>query len=163
VDTHEVDRTNSPPDRMMLRDSQTGLYHEACFNELLSLERKRRERSKEPVFLMRADLSSFADASERQEIAKSIMKVLSGATRETDVKGWQVDRLVIGIMFTETPGKEATLPFSPILIANKWLGELRSSLGMESSLRIRISWQVFPENPGADEGPRQKTGVTCRT
>ena len=109
----------------MLRDSQTGLYHEECFNEFLSLEKKRCERSKEPVFLMRADLSAFADASERQKVAKSIMQVLSGATRDTDVKGWHVDGLVMGIMFTETTGKEAPLSFAPIHIANKWLARLR--------------------------------------
>jgi hypothetical protein len=142
----------------MLRDSQTGLYHEEYFNELLSLEKKRCERSRDPVFLMRADLSAFADPSERQKIAKSIMKVLSGATRDTDVKGWHVDGLVIGIMFTETTGNEATWPLPPRSIGDKWLGRLRCYLGVERLSRIRISWQVFPEEfpkLRADEGLRK--------
>jgi hypothetical protein len=144
----------------MLRDSQTGLYHEEYFNEFLSLEKKRCERSKAPVFLMRADLSAFADPSERQKIAKSIMKVLSGATRDTDVKGWHVDGVVIGIMFTETTGKETTSTLASRHIANEWLGRLRPYLGKERSSRIQISWQAFPEEfpkPRADEGPGQKT------
>ena len=75
----------------MLRDSQTGLYNEEYFNELLALEQKKCERSKSPVFLMLADLSAFADLSERQKIARSMMEVLSHAIRDTDVKGWHVD------------------------------------------------------------------------
>ncbi len=57
----------------MPRDSETGLYHEECFNEFLALEEKRCERSDSPVFLMLADLSAFVDMHERQKIAKSMM------------------------------------------------------------------------------------------
>ena len=93
----------------MVRDSQTGLYHEEYFNELLALEKKRAERSKTPMSLMLADLSAIGDVSERKKIAKSMMEVLSDVTRDTDVKGWHVHGLVVGIMFTEVTDKEATL------------------------------------------------------
>ena len=99
------------PDQAILRDSQAELYHEQYFNEFLAFEKKRVERSKDPVFLMLADLSAFSDVSERQNVAKSIAEVLSETTRETDVKGWYVDGLVIGCLFTEMAGKEAILPF----------------------------------------------------
>ena len=144
-------------DQVMLRDSDTGLYHEEYFNELLALEQKRCERSKDPIFLMLADLSAFADLSERQKIAKAMMEVLSDATRDTDVKGWQVEDSVVGVMFTEMTGKEPASPFAPRHLANKCLGRLGSSLGMERFSRIQISWQVFPEEfpkPDVGEGPR---------
>jgi hypothetical protein len=123
----------------MLRDSQTGLYHEEYFKEFLALEEKRCERSKDPVFLMLADLSAFIDIQERQKIAKSMTEVLSDATRDTDVKGWHVDGLVMGIIFTEMTSKEATSPFAHVV--NKCLGRLGSYLGVERLSRIQISWQ----------------------
>ena len=55
---------------------------------------------------MLADLSAFADLSERQKIAKSMMEALSHAIRDTDVKGWHIDCLVIGIMFTKITSKK---------------------------------------------------------
>ena len=144
----------------MLRDSQTGLYHEKYFNELLVLEKKRCERSKNPVFLMLADLSAFAGVSERRKVAKSMMEVLSDATRDTDVKGWHVDGLVFGSIFTEMTGKHAVSSFPPRHITHRCLERLGSYLGVEKFSRIQISWQVFPEEfpkPSAGEGPRQKT------
>jgi lipopolysaccharide/colanic/teichoic acid biosynthesis glycosyltransferase len=144
----------------MLRDSQTGLYNEEYFNELLALEQKKCERSKSPVLLMLADLSAFADVTERQKIARSMMEALSHAIRDTDVKGWHVDCLVIGIMFTKITSKEATPPFAPRHFANRCLERLRSHLGPKRFSRIHVNWQVFPEEfpkPSTGEGPKQKT------
>jgi len=144
----------------MLRDSQTELYNEEYFNELLALEQKKCERSKSPVLLMLADLSAFADVSERQKIARSMMEALSHIIRDTDVKGWHVDGLVIGTMFTKITSKETTSPFAPRHFVNRCLERLSSCLGVERFSRIEVSWQVFPEEflkPSAGEGPRQKT------
>jgi hypothetical protein len=123
----------------MLRDSQTGLYNEEFFNELLALEKKRCEDSKDPVCLITADLSSFVDIHERQKITKSMADALSNVTRDTDIKGWHVDGLVMGIMFTEMTGKEATSPFAHVV--SKCIGSLAFHLGMERLARIQISWQ----------------------
>ena len=56
-------------DQIRLRDSQTGLYNEECFNEFLALEMKRRDQSGGSTLLMLADLSAFTDISERSNIA----------------------------------------------------------------------------------------------
>ena len=92
----------------IVKDSQTGLYPEKYFNELLTLEKKRRKRSEDPAFLMLADLSAFTDESERQKITQSMMDVFSNVIRDTDVKGWHVDGVVMGIIFTEMAYKGAT-------------------------------------------------------
>ena len=109
---------------------------------------------------MLVDLSAFADVSERQKIAKSMMEMLSSVIRDTDVKGWRVDDLVIGIMFTKMTSKEVTSPFAPRHFVNRCLERLSSYLGVERFSRIEVSWQVFPEElakPSAGEGPRHKT------
>jgi lipopolysaccharide/colanic/teichoic acid biosynthesis glycosyltransferase len=159
---HKADGRNSKRrlDQIILKDSQTGLYHEEYFNELLALEKKKCERSKGPVFLMLADLSSFATLAERQNTAKSIMEGLSDATRDTDVKGWHEEGSAIGIIFTEMVGKEEA-PFTPRHIAGKCSRRLASCLGADRFSRVKISWAVFPDEefpkPTTGEGPRQKS------
>jgi hypothetical protein len=143
LNTHKTGGQNNYRrlDHIMPRDSQTGLYQEEYFNELLALEKKRCERSKNQTFSVFFDLSAFSDVSSRQKIAKSIMDVLSDVTRDTDVKGWYVDSLVIGIMFTETDGKEATSQCARKQVASKCLMSLMSRLGVDSYSRIQIIWR----------------------
>jgi hypothetical protein len=126
----------------MSRDSQAGLYHEECFREFVALEKKRCKRSQNLVLLMLADFSDFTDLSERARVAKSVMDALSNVTRDTDVKGWYVEGLVIGIMFTEM-GKTPTSPYVQGHIEHKCLGCLRSHLGLEKFSLIHISWQLL--------------------
>ena len=125
----------------MVKDSQTGLYPEKYFNELLTLEKKRRKRSEDPAFLMLADLSAFTDESERQKLAQSMMDVFSNVIRDTDVKGWHVDGVVIGIIFTEMAYKGATSKMVQRYVASKCLWSLKSHLGVEAFSRIQIRWQ----------------------
>jgi GGDEF domain-containing protein len=143
LNTHKTEERNSHwrQDHILPRDSQTGLYQEEYFNELLALEKKRCERSKNQMFSVFFDLSAFSDVSSRQKIAKSIMDVLSDVTRDTDVKGWHVDGLVIGIIFTETDGKEATSQCAQKQVPSKCLLSLMSRLGIDSYSRIQIIWR----------------------
>jgi len=90
---------------------------------------------------MLVDLSAVVDVSERQKIARLIMEVLFDVTRDTDVKGWHVYGLVIGIIFTVTACEEATPPFVQGHVAIKCLGRLRSHFGVETFSCIQISWQ----------------------
>jgi hypothetical protein len=128
-------------DHILLKDSETGLYNSEYFNEFLTLEKKRCERSEDPAYLMLSNLSAFTDVSERQNIAQSMMSVFSEVTRDTDIKGWHVDGSVIGIMFTEMTGKEGTSLPALRRIANKCLWLLETNLGVETFSRIQISWQ----------------------
>jgi hypothetical protein len=125
----------------MVKDSQTGLYPEKYFNEFLAFEKKRCERSEDPVFLMLADLSAFTDESKRQKIAQSMMDALSAVTRDTDVKGWHVDGLVMGIIFTEMAYQGTTSKMVQRYVASKCLWSLKSHLGEEAFSRIQIRWQ----------------------
>jgi hypothetical protein len=130
---------NHRQNQVMLRDSQTSLYSEQCFHEFLTIEKKRCERSEDQKLLMLANLSSFDDIAERQNIAKSMTDILSDITRDTDIKGWHVEGLVIGILFTEI-GKEKTIAFTLRRISNKCLKRLQLQLGEETLSRIQINW-----------------------
>ena len=125
----------------MVKDSQTGLYPEKYFNELLTLEKKRRKRSEDPALLMLADLSAFTDESERQKITQSMMDVFSNVIRDTDVKGWHVDGVVMGSSLPRWPIKRATSKMVQRYVASKCLWSLKSHLGVEAFSRIQIRWQ----------------------
>ena len=141
LDKHKNRRVEQPSETGSdhLKDSQIGLYYEEYFKELLALEKKRCEHSERPTFLMLADLSAFTEVSERQKIAKSMMDVFSKVTRDTDVKGWHVDGVVMGIMFTEIANKESTSQLVLSRIAKKCLRRVQSRLGEERYSRIQIS------------------------
>ncbi len=70
------------------------------FQQLLYLERKRRERSGKPLYLLLIDVMRIAD-TDKDAVIRAISRQLSPLTRETDIKGWYSDGQVVGILFTE--------------------------------------------------------------
>ena len=69
-------------------DQYCGLYQEAYFCDLLSLERKRSERSRKPFILLLLELKEFDDGFERNQVAKKISESLYSVIRDTDIQGW---------------------------------------------------------------------------
>ena len=83
-------------------DDQVILNCEA-FQRMLSLERKRSERSRKRTFPAHAEWIweiGYPQPATAKRL-KDIVAVLSSATRATDVIGWHKDNAVIGILFTE--------------------------------------------------------------
>ena len=117
-----------------VRDGRTGLYHEEYFNEILAFEKRRCERSRDSVLLMRADLSAFDEPSERQKIAALVMHTLSQVTRETDIKGWHVNGTVVGILFTQLKEQGKDRKTTAQRIVNK----CSRSLGTASDHRTAV-------------------------
>lgn len=77
------------------------LLDEEFFHQLLSLERKRTERSGSPSLLMLIDLRNFSENSKRAAVFRDINQMLSYLLRETDIKGWYRVGSVAGVIFTE--------------------------------------------------------------
>jgi lipopolysaccharide/colanic/teichoic acid biosynthesis glycosyltransferase len=148
-----------------LTDDQTGLYFEEYFNDLLSLEKKRCERSQESILLMLFDLSAFRHASEICRVAKLVTDRLSDLTRQTDIKGWYANMSVLGVIYTDVKGKGRSLAGSPQHIVNKCCASLGSCLGFEQYSQIEMTWQVFPEEfpllgGGEGRGRKNRPDVT---
>ena len=128
-----------------LRDDRTGLYREEYFNEILALEKRRCERSRDSVLLMCADLRAFDDMSDRHEVAALVMHVLSRATRETDIKGWHVSDAAVGILFTQLKEQGDNRKATAQHIIDKCSDSLGTSPGPERMSKVDISWRVYPE------------------
>jgi lipopolysaccharide/colanic/teichoic acid biosynthesis glycosyltransferase len=156
---------NRPEDAILLKDPRTGLYREEYFNELLSLERKRCERSRGSILLMLADLTAFEDSADRREVAKLMCNALSSVTRETDVKGWYLNDSVAGIAFTDMAEKMKKPEDNREKIIHKCTGSLSTSLGLKMFSKITLSWQIFPEEFPVDgvADCDQKTHLNVRS
>jgi lipopolysaccharide/colanic/teichoic acid biosynthesis glycosyltransferase len=116
---------------------------EESFHAVISLERKRTERSKRPFLLMLLHVESvIASDKQRKKIGK-ILSAISSSTRETDIDGWYKDNAVIGILFTEIgmDPRKGTVAAMRARVN----GLLYSALSFEEFNWISISHYIFPE------------------
>ncbi len=126
-------------------------FVEDYFNELLSLERKRTERSKKPFLLLLLDVETIHGIEEKKEVIKKIASVLFSCTREIDIKGWYEDGAVIGVIFSEANGAGKN---DKDVVLHKIVNGLYDALDLEQIKRIKVSLHVFPEEPDM-----QKPGI----
>src|SRR5580765_6227311 len=76
-------------------------YNEEAFQYLLSVERKRFERSNQPLFLMLVELDSQrGQASMDAPVAAKVFAGLGDLLRETDMIGWYREGRVVGALLT---------------------------------------------------------------
>jgi len=73
---------------------------EVAFHKMISLERRRTERSQKSFLLMLLDMDHTVSAKSQRTLAE-VLYALSESTRETDITGWYRGNSVVGIMFTE--------------------------------------------------------------
>jgi lipopolysaccharide/colanic/teichoic acid biosynthesis glycosyltransferase len=126
------------------------LFSEDVFIRLLTLERKRAERSRKPFALMLLDASKAFRADQRNLIVRGLLVALSSSTRETDIWGWHKEGSVIGVILTELgSGDRHALRRTTL---SKVRVALRTHLAPEQCEQIRISLHVFPEASGPHNG-----------
>src|SRR5664279_258330 len=117
------------------------VLNEETFHWMISLERRRTERSGKPFLLMLLELGD--------KIAPDVLNLnklladLSASTRETDVAGWYKNDRVLGVMFLEIDcrDRESTLDTMIARIRNTLFTQLSS----EQFNSIRVSFHIFPE------------------
>ena len=146
-----VDRKPQPQD---LPDSQEILVEEA-FRRMISIERKRSERSQRPFVLLLIDAGQSYSGDKQGRVLLDMLSALQKATRETDVTGWYTTNSVLGVMFTEIV-LDNNAVLSTILSRIGTL--LRERLDSEQFSRIKFSFHVFPddwdsENPERPSNP----------
>ena len=120
---------------------------EDTFHRMISLERKRSERSQRPFVLLLVDTCAGNGGAESGDgynpVLADLLSALQGATRETDVTGWYKEGAIIGVMFTEIV-LDNNLVLSTILA--RIGGVLREQLDAEQFSRIKFSFHVFPDD-----------------
>ena len=117
---------------------------EISFQRMIALERRRTERSRNPVLLMLLDLGKCLSFDKNGAQLSRILSALSLTTRDTDLTGWYKDRSVMGVMFTEISPDDDEERF--VTMMNRVSQTLRNNLSPEIFSQIGISVHVFPED-----------------
>lgn len=117
---------------------------EQNFHHLISLERKRTERSRKPFLLVLVDTGSSSAPARPNKALRNIVSVLVFSTRETDIKGWYRANSVAGVMFTEIGIADKSSMLSVMLA--RVSEALRQCLSIEQFSQVNISFHVFPDD-----------------
>lgn len=125
-------------------------FSEDMFARLLCLERKRAERSRKPFALMIIDASKPLQTDRRDIVLELLALALSLSTRETDIWGWYTEGSVIGVLLTEIGSIDTDVLRNKMLF--KVHSALRTNLGPGELDEIHISFHVFPEDAGPQNG-----------
>lgn len=125
------------------------------FQRMISLERKRSERTQRPFVLLLMDTGRALPTQRNGRILLDILTALQAATRETDVMGWYEANSVVGVMFTEIALDNNQI-FSTILA--RISDALRDRLTTDQFSQIKFSFHLFPEqwdpeNPDRPSNP----------
>src|ERR1700692_3255170 len=78
---------------------QEDVLAENIFHSMLTLERRRAERSRKPFVLMLLDVNLENGIAE--EIFRQAVDIVVASKRETDLVGWYKQGAILGIIFTE--------------------------------------------------------------
>jgi lipopolysaccharide/colanic/teichoic acid biosynthesis glycosyltransferase len=122
-------------------DGERTVLTEAAFQRMMSVERKRTERSRKPFLLMLLDVSHSGPNSGR--VLSQIISTLLATTRETDVVGLYKEHSMVGVMLTELKIDEQSSIQKTMLA--RVIRTLRHSLSSEQMDQIAISFHVFPD------------------
>jgi lipopolysaccharide/colanic/teichoic acid biosynthesis glycosyltransferase len=92
-----------PLGRGVIRPSKVHVIGEELFRDVLVRERKRSDRSNQPLLLFLVKVG--ADPS----ISGAVISALTSAKRETDVLGWFDQQTVLGVIVPEIAGEDASV------------------------------------------------------
>ena len=120
-----------------------GVLNEGAFHRMISLERKRTERSGKPFLLMLLDMGNSLRSDKNGKALDRILSALSLSTRETDVTGWYRSNEVVGVMFTEFGADDRNAILSTMM--TRVSETLRNNLNSQQFGLISIEFHLFPE------------------
>ena len=141
-------RVSQPQTGLALKEVLT----EEIFRRMISLERKRSERTQRPFVLLLMDTGRTQPTEKNGQILLDILSALQAATRETDIMGWYETNSAVGVMFTE-------ITLENNLILSTLLGRisevLRGRLTSEQFNQIKFSFHLFPDEWDTNNPERQ--------
>ena len=141
-----------PITRSANRSSAAPILDEATFKNVLSVERKRTERSRRGFVMMLLHCGTLLTRANGSGngIINEVISALLHATRETDTKGWYSPPCVLGVIFTEIEAPNANVAVNILL--NRVTSVLASALTPEQLRDIQLSFHVYPEDSGGGQG-----------
>ena len=117
---------------------------EETFHAMLTLERRRAERSRKPFVLMLLDGHLIHENGTNAGVVETLISAVSEATRETDLVGWHEQGKVLAIIFTEL-NLEGKDPITEVL-HSKMRKALQHNLDHKLVSKLAITAHLFPES-----------------
>ena len=133
-----------------LLEGRDEVLQEESFRSMLTLERRRAERSRKPFVLMLLDASAFIEEKTADRFMSRVRSALLKSTRETDLIGWYEKGVVLGVIFTEV-SSEGEKPITEILRC-KVLDALNGELSRKVASKLVVTTHLFPDNTSRNEG-----------
>jgi hypothetical protein len=127
----------------ILPAEERGILNEEAFHRMISLERKRTERSGKPFLLMLLDIGTGLRSDKNGSPLGKILSALSLSSRETDVTGWYKNNSVVGVMYTEFGVGDRNTILTTMM--SRVSETLRNNLSSEQFGLISIEFHLFPE------------------
>jgi len=125
---------------------------EDAFKRVISVERKRTERTTKPFLLMLLATGEHQSEAKISEVLARITSALLDATRETDIVGWHKENVCVGIVFTDLGVWDPKVTLAAMLA--RVTGILRDHLTIEQFNGITISFHFYPDQ-WDDSGPQR--------
>jgi len=126
------------------------------FRTLLTLERRRAQRSGQTFILMLLDGTLLDEKKLTAGFAEKLVGAVSSAIRESDIIGWYEQGKVLGVIFTELSQIE-NLPVADVL-EHKIQKAFKENLDRSVASKIVVTLHVFPESKekGGDQAVDEK-------
>ena len=144
------------------QQSRTGppLISEDLFRGVLVRERKRADRSNQPLALVFVALQApTGDGSAL--LWRAVVDALAAAKRDTDVLGWFKAHEAVGVIIPEVP---ASNPAFPRELSDRVRRELSRRLDAQAASRVSIRLHIHPGSTAAEsEGFRPVDPIVGRT
>lgn len=121
------------------------IFAEESFIRLLSLERRRTERSRRQFVLMLLDARGIPEQEKREKVLLNLASGVSSSIRETDVRGWYEKGCIMGVILTQIGPTEEDLDKVLNAVQIRVGAALRTELTLRQANEIHISFHVFPE------------------
>jgi lipopolysaccharide/colanic/teichoic acid biosynthesis glycosyltransferase len=139
---------NDPLGKETESSRERDFFNQEAFHRVISLERRRTERSRKPILLMLLDIGDHLASESGEKNVSRLLAALLASTRETDVVGWYESNRIIGVMFTEICTEDRKTIVSTMI--SRLSDILRKNPDLEQFSRIGISFHVFPDDWDVD-------------
>ena len=120
------------------------VFREEEFHAMLTLERRRADRSRRPFVLMLVDSHAVDKNLAGANFIERLTSVVSSATRETDIIGWYDDGVILAVIFTEINSEDKT-PVTEVLYS-KLTTALRDGFDHRLVSNLIVTVHLFPQS-----------------
>ena len=131
--------------RVFSAGAERHIEDEESFLQLLSLERKRSERSGKRFLLVLLEGPEVLQGAVGQTVVKQIQRGVLSSIRDIDVPGWYEDEAALGIIFTEMGEAQ---PAVVSAIVKRICDALVHNVDAAHAKEIAVTWHVFPDYDG---------------